>query len=398
MNRRTAISLLGALSLFAAGPAVAQTPIVIKLATLAPSGSVWHNHLKGAAQKWKEVSGGRVELKIFAGGIMGNEGDMVKKLRINAIQGAALSTIGLHEITPEPQALDIPLLVETREEWAYVVSTMAPKLEACLEQNRDKCPKLPGKTDDKKDRFKVLAWSEIGFTRFFSTQARPTLDELRQGKLFSWEGDKDSTAAWKAGGFHPVVLASTDMMPSLQTGMIDTILYPPTLILALNLYSKAKFMMNLPWSTLTGATIVRMEDWEKIPADLRPQLQAAFVEASKEIVKDARSLEDKALTEMKGKGLQVVEVTDKAAWRKTLEATYGEIRGKVVPADIFDEVHRVVKDFRAGKRVTPSAPPSEVKGAGPGKDPSQNPSQSPVQAPAGNPGKGPAPKTPVGKK
>jgi TRAP-type C4-dicarboxylate transport system substrate-binding protein len=339
MNRRTAISLLGALSLFAAGPALADDTVVIKLATVAPNGSLWHNHLKTAAQKWKEMSGGKVELKIFAGGIMGNEGDMVRKLRIGAIQAAALSTIGLHEITPEPQALDIPLLTQTREEWEHLVKTMAPKLEQALAKER---------TNDK--GFVVLAWSEIGFTRFFSTQPRPTLAELRQGKLFSWEGDEASTKAWKAGGFDPVVLASTDMMPSLQTGMINTVLYPPTLVLALNLYSKAKYMMNLPWSTLTGATIVDKRSWDKIPAELRPKLQEIFRDASREIVKDARNLEDKALAEMKGKGLEVVQVKDAGEWRKALEATYGEIRGKVVPAEIFDEVHRVVKEYRAGKR------------------------------------------------
>lgn len=390
MNRRTAISLLGALSLFAAGPALAQEPVVIKLATLAPVGSPWHNLLKEAAQGWKAASGGKVELKIFAGGTMGNEGDMVKKLRINQVQAAALSTIGLHEITPEPQGLDIPLLVDKRDEYDYLVKAMAPKLEKYLEAKG----------------YVVLAWSEIGFTRFFSTQARPTLDELRKGKLFSWEGDDASTRAWKAGRFTPVVLASTDMVPSLQTGMIDTVLYPPTLVLALQIHNKAKYMMNLPWSTLTGATIVKKEAWDKIPAELRPQLQEIFRVKSRQIVDEARKMEDDALNKMKTQGLQVVEVTDAPEWRKMLEATYGEIRGKVVPAEIFDEVHRVVKDYRSGKRGatpppsdkpagTPGEGPSGVKGPGPAKEPATKtapgtPSQkpSPVQAPPGGAGKG----------
>lgn len=394
MNRRTAISLLGALSLFAAGPALAQEPTIIKLATLAPVGSPWHNLLKEAAQKWKSESGGKVELKIFAGGTMGNEGDMVKKLRINQVQAAALSTIGLHEITPEPQALDIPLLVDNRAEYDYLVQTMAPKLEKYLEAKG----------------YVVLAWSEIGFTRFFSTQARPTLDELRKGKLFSWEGDEASTKAWKAGKFNPVVLASTDMVPSLQTGMIDTVLYPPTLVLALQIHKKAKYMMNLPWSTLTGATIVKKDAWDKVPAELRPKLQEIFRTASRQIVTEARKMEDDALAKMKEQGLEVVAVKDAPEWRKTLEDTYGEIRGKVVPAEVFDEVHRVVKDFKGGKRGTPSTPPPSdkpsgtpgdapgaVKGPGPkAPAPGPTPAQTPVQAPAG-PAKGPATKGPATK-
>jgi TRAP-type C4-dicarboxylate transport system substrate-binding protein len=332
MNRRTAISLLGALSLFAARPALAQETVV-KLATLAPVGSPWHTLLKEASQKWNEASGGKVALKIFAGGVMGNEGDMVKKLRIGAVQAAALSTIGLHEITPEPQALDIPLLVENRDEYDYLVQKMAPKLEQALAQKG----------------YVVLAWSEIGFTRFFSTAPRPTLAQLRESKLFSWEGDPASTEAWRSGGFHPVVLASTDMVPSLQTGMINTVLYPPALVLALRIHDKARYMMDLPWSTLTGATVVEKKTWDRVPADLQPKLLQIFKDTSKKIVENARKMEDDSLAKMKEQGLQVVRVTDSAEWKKAVEGTLQAIRGKVVPAATFDEVQRLVKEYRASK-------------------------------------------------
>lgn len=368
------------MSLFAAGPALADDVVTIKLATLAPSGSPWHTLLKEAAQQWKTASGGKVDLKIFAGGTLGNEGDMVKKLRISQVQAAALSTIGLHEITPEPQALDIPLLAETREEYDFLIKKMAPKLEKALEAKG----------------FVVLAWSEIGFTRFFSTQARPNLAALRASKLFSWEGDKDSTEAWKAGGFNPVVLASTDMVPSLQTGMIETVLYPPTLVLALRIHEKAKYMMDLPWSTLTGATIVKKEAWDKIPADLQPKLKDIFRAQSAKIVAEARKMEDNALAKMREQGLQVVKVDDASKWREALVATYGSIRGKVVPAEIFDEVHRVVKDYRGGKRdnagtASPSDKPAGTPSEAPKGNPSQNPAQSPVQAAADKTEKRPAP-------
>lgn len=333
MNRRTAISLLGALSLFAARPALAQETVVVKLATLAPVGSPWHNLLKEAAQKWREASGGKVDLKLFAGGVMGNEGDMVKKMRIGAVQAAALSTIGLHEITPEPQALDIPLLVKSREEYDHLVQKMAPKLEQALAAKG----------------YVVLAWSEIGFTRFFSTVARPTLPQLRESKLFSWEGDPASTDAWKAGGFKPVVLASTDMVPSLQTGMINTVLYPPALVLALRIHDKAKYMMDLPWSTLTGATIVDKKTWDRIPADMQTKLLQIFRDTSKRIVENARKMEDDSLVKMKEQGLQVVHVTDAPEWQKAVDGSLQAIRGKVVPAATFDEVQRIVKEYRDGK-------------------------------------------------
>src|SRR3954447_16927176 len=106
----------------------------IKLGTLAPSGSTWHTLLKEMGQKWSEASGGKVKVIIYPGGVVGNEGDMVKKTRIGQLQAAALTTIGLHEITPEPQAVDTPLMVTSFDELDYVMEKLGPRLEKTLEQ------------------------------------------------------------------------------------------------------------------------------------------------------------------------------------------------------------------------------------------------------------------------
>ena len=86
----------------------------IKLGTVAPVGSAWHQLLVEMGQKWAEASGGTVELKIYAGGSLGNEGDLVRKMNIGQLQAAAITTIGMHEITPEPQAVDVPLMLTDR--------------------------------------------------------------------------------------------------------------------------------------------------------------------------------------------------------------------------------------------------------------------------------------------
>src|SRR5256885_8432284 len=103
----------------AAGPAAAEERI--KLGTLAPNGSTWHTLLKEMGQKWGEVSGGKVKLVIYPGGVLGNEGDMVKKMRIGQLQAAALTTIGLHEISPDPQAVDVPMMIDSWDTLDYVM-------------------------------------------------------------------------------------------------------------------------------------------------------------------------------------------------------------------------------------------------------------------------------------
>jgi TRAP-type C4-dicarboxylate transport system substrate-binding protein len=316
-------------------PASAQE-VRIKLGTLAPSGSTWHTLLKEMGQKWGEVSGGKVKLVIYPGGVLGNEGDMVKKMRIGQLQAAALTTIGLHEISPEPQAIDMPMMVDSWATLDYVMEHIAPRLEKAIEAKG----------------YSVIYWSEVGFVRFFSTKKYETFKALQQnGKIFTWDGDPASAEAWRAGGFHPVVMSSTDIVPSLQTGLIDTVSLAPLYAYSSRVFERAKFMMDVPWAVLTGAMVVKKEDWDKVPADMKPKLLALAAEYGKKISVEVRKMDADALTNMKQQGLVVISPPDAADILKAAQATYKVIRGKVVPAEIFDEVQKLVNEAHAqGKK------------------------------------------------
>ena len=114
---------------------------------------------------------------------------------------------------------------------------MAPKLERIIEAKG----------------YVVLGWSEVGFVRFFSTKKFASLAEMQDAKMFCWEGDPASAEAWRAGGFHPVVMSSTDIVPGLQTGLIDTVALAPLYAYSSRMFEKAKYMLDLPWAVLTGA-------------------------------------------------------------------------------------------------------------------------------------------------
>jgi len=119
------------LALFLAAPALAA-PVRIKLGTLAPQGSTWHQLLQEMAQKWSQASNGQVELKIYAGGTQGNEGEMIRKISIGQLHAASITAIGLHEITPEPQAEDVPFLIDSYDKYAYVHGKLRPRLDEAL--------------------------------------------------------------------------------------------------------------------------------------------------------------------------------------------------------------------------------------------------------------------------
>jgi len=326
--KKTAYALFAAL-LFAAAPARAD--VVIKLGTLAPNGSTWHTLLKEMGQKWEAASGGKVKLRIYPGGVLGNESDMVKKMRIGQLQAAALTTIGLHDIAPDAQAVDVPGMVDSWATYDYVMARMAPKLERIIE----------GKG------YVVLGWSEVGFVRFFSTKKFASLAEMQGAKMFCWEGDPASAEAWRVGGFHPVVMSSTDIVPGLQTGLIDTVALAPLYAYSSRMFEKAKYMLDLPWTVLTGGTVVRKDEWDKVPADLKPKLIEISREYAKKIATEVRRMDNEALENMVKQGLVVVKPTDPAAFFAAAQKTYSVIRGKVVPAETFDEVKKLVEEAKA---------------------------------------------------
>src|SRR4051794_26341615 len=242
MNR-----LAFALSLSLATAASAQA-VRVKLGTMAPQGSTWHQLLQEMAQDFSKASGGKVELKVYAGGTQGNEGEMIRKMSIGQLHASSITAIGLHEITPEPQAEDVPFMIDSYEEYDYVHERVRGKLEEAIA----------------KKNYQVLQWGEVGFVYLFSTQPYQSPLDFGKGKVFTWNGDPAAEAAWKAAGFHPVVLSSTDLVPSLTSGMINIIGQSPLYAYTTNLYSRANNMLNLRWGFLTGATVVRKDVWEKI--------------------------------------------------------------------------------------------------------------------------------------
>ena len=334
MTKLTKPRTLLAVAMLMLLPSLAQADVVIKLGTLAPNGSPWHTILKEMGQKWEQASGGKVKLRIYPGGVLGNEGDMVKKIRIGQLQAAALTTVGLHDISADAQAVDVPMMIDSWKTLDFVMERMGPKLEKTME----------GKG------YVVLGWSEVGFVRFFSTKKYTTLAEMQSAKMFCWEGDPASAEAWRAGGFHPVIVSSTDIVPSLQTGLIDTVALAPLYAYSSRIFEKAKYMLDVPWAVLTGATVVKKEDWDKVPADLQPKLIEITREYSKKVGMEVRRMDTEALENMVKQGLVQVKTTDLAAFDRAAQASYKVIRGKVVPADAFDEVKKLVEEAHAAKK------------------------------------------------
>jgi TRAP-type C4-dicarboxylate transport system substrate-binding protein len=318
-------------------------PIEIKMATLAPKDSPWCGVLDHMGERWRAISNGNVKLTLYAGGVMGDEPDTVNKLRVKLIQAVALTGAGMGEIEKGVAALQIPLMFDSYDELDYVRDRLAPTLEKRIEANG----------------FVVLNWGDAGWVYFFSDKPMTRLDDLRKLKMFSWAGSNDELELWKANGFHPVALAATDIQMGLKTGLIDVIPTTPLYAEWNQCFTLAKYMTDVKWAPLVGATLVSKAVWDKIPEAQRvPMLQAAR-ESGETLRSGIRSMGDKAIAAMTGglPGKKIDRLTivhpDGAAladWRKQTEAEYPAMRGKIIPADLFDEARRLRDEYRAKAR------------------------------------------------
>jgi len=324
---------------FLAFSTTSNAGVVIKLATVAPKDSIWHEHLKIIDQRWQTATDGQVKLRIYAG-TLGDEDDILRRVRVGQLDAGTISTAGLSSIHKATQAMHIPLAFKSNEEMEYVRNGIAKTLD----------PLLAAKG------FKVLSWGEVGWVHFFTREPVATPNDLRKQKLFVWSnGDSaDSEKLWQNFGFDTVALSSIDIMPALQTKMIDAYQAPPLVALANQWFPFTPYMTDLKWAPLTGATVITNKAWKKIPAQHRSELARIVFEEGLNLQVEVRKLEQEAKDAMIKRGMKIITVDNAArdAWQKIAEQGYSKIRGSVVPEQYFDETLRLRDEFRAQQQAS----------------------------------------------
>ena len=329
------LSSLVAMALAAAWlrePVAAQAPLVVRMATFVPDGSSWFQVLKETAEKWKASSSGRVSVRLFPGGVAGDDPEVVRKMRLGKLDAAVLTSVGVAEIDRSIYALSIPLMYESDAEVDYVLEKLRPRLEAGLEAKG----------------FVVLNWADGGWVRFFAQSPVAVPDDLKARKLFPVAGDAPMVDLWRSAGFDPEPLSPTDVLAALQDGRVTALGAPPQMAVVTQAFLHAKNMTALRWQPLFGAALITKAAWEKVPADVRPALLEAARAGGLRIREQVRQSEDKDVAEMQKRGLRVVAVDAKARalWQKAAEDLYPKVRGAIVPAEAFDDARRFRDEYR----------------------------------------------------
>jgi TRAP-type C4-dicarboxylate transport system substrate-binding protein len=314
----------------------AGSPVKVRLGTLAPRGSSYTKHLLAMGERWRQAPGGGVLLTVYPDGVMGNEADMVRRMRLGQLQAGMLTATGLAEIEAAVTGLQyMPLMFRSLEEVDYIGEKLHPMLAKRLEEKG----------------FVVLFWADTGWVRFFSKQPVIRPDDLRKAKLLVGAGRPADLESYRAVGCNPVPLETVDILPSLQTGLINAVPLPPSIALAGQVDGVATHMLDLDWAPLVGAAVMTKKTWDAIPLEGRDALRNAATETGRLIKADGRRESAESVEAMRKRGLKVHAVTPEieAEWRQVVEAAHPKIRGVIVPEDIFDEVVAQLKTFRTAR-------------------------------------------------
>ncbi len=309
----------------------------VKLGTLAPEGSPWHSILQDMGADWKKALDGKLRFVIHAGGAIGDEPDMVRKMRVGQLQAAALTGVGLSEIAPEIMTIQLPMLLRSDEELDYVRDRIAPQFEAIL----------------LKKGFVVLNWGEAGWVHFFGKTPVVRLADLPKVKLMVWAGNAGELAAWKNVGANPVPLPVTEMHSALKTGLIDAFSTTPLAALSSQWFGQAKEMSDMKWAPLIGATVMTVKAWQAIPAEAKPALLKAAQEAGTKFRKETREQSPKAILEMQKFGLRVHPASPDAIaqWEKQARIAWPALMGASYPPALVTQIETIRDQFRAQKKA-----------------------------------------------
>jgi TRAP-type C4-dicarboxylate transport system substrate-binding protein len=306
--------------------------LTLKIATLAPEGSPWVEELRRTAGQWEEISGGQVRLKIYAGGIAGEEPDMVRLLRIGQLQGAALTQLGLQLLEPDILAISVPFLVRDERELDRLLAAARTHYAEPFARRG----------------YRLAALPKAGWVHFFAREPVVWPADLRRLKLAVPGDDPQFVEIWRRLGFNAFSLSINDLLTGLQAGLADACYAPLLAAASFQWFGSARYMPSLAVAPVLGGILLSERALEQAPAELRPALLEAFAELERSLNRRMESLEAEALSAMQRHGLVVVPVPPEAAaeWRDLASGGSSLVIGKSFSLESFEWVRGILEEYR----------------------------------------------------
>lgn len=311
-----------------------QGAVRVSLASTLNAGSVWDEQFNLMGEEWRSISGGRVTLAVYPGGVLGDDRRVIDLMRGGTRPNAATLRIGgLALIDPVFDVLGMPFFFESFDELAFVIEALEPTLDARLEQAG----------------YKRLAWGHAGWVQVFSREPIETLDDLKRTRMYT-AAEGDAMIQWyKANGFTPVPLTFADLGGQLVSGGVDAVPLSASLLNSMNLFDELPHMLEAGVGPLTGAVVVKSAVWERIAPDLRPRILAAAEAMQERLEVEVPAKEAEAMAAMQRRGLEVHTPVG-AGWDEIRDSLVASMRGGIVEEDLYDQAVKARDAYRAARQ------------------------------------------------
>lgn len=333
---RSSIFIATIAVLFTAPRAVRADATELRIATLAPAGSPWMAVLDKGAAEIKDKTAGRVSMKYFEGGQQGDEKDFVRKIKLGQLDGAAVTAVGLAMIDESIRVLELPMLFQTADEVDYVADKMWPYFQKKFE----------------KKGFKLNDRGEVGWIYLLSKAKVETVSDLRSQKLWLWSDDKLSGAMFKKLNLGGVPLGVPEVDASLTGGKINACFTSPVAAVALQWYSKVKYISSAPLTFAIAATVLSVDSVKKMSADDQKTVEDISKASSKKLRKVIRKANEDAKATMIRKGITVVQTPTATVEElaTTAQTIWQELAGSVYSKDELEMVIKYRDEYRAKRK------------------------------------------------
>ena len=320
--------------LAAAMPAAAAGAQTLKLASPLPEGTEWNNALLRMADEWREITGGRVRVRIYPGAIAGNEADMVRKMRFGQIDAGVFSAFGLKAMVPETFVFTLPGLLGSEEELDYALEHFTGRFD---ERFRE-------------EGFEMGAWSKTGWAYLYGPEPISAPEDLKRHKLLVDNTDTDMSMVFKALGFNVVPAGINEITVSLQSGLADTFYAPPVAAAAFQWFALAPNMLDFRLTPVLGGLVLSERAWQRIPAEYHEELRASMERMASDFYAESVRLNDEALAVMEQYGLHHVPVSveEEREWTEVMTAGHRLMvgDGKIIPSEVYDDFLSMLEDAR----------------------------------------------------
>jgi TRAP-type transport system periplasmic protein len=314
----------------------ADQGLVIKIATLAPEGSSWMKAFQALNAEVMKKTDNQVQFKIYPGGVLGDENNMLRKMQIGQIQGAALTAGGLSLLFKEIDVYQVPFLFKNYEEVDYVVGKMDPFFRKGFEENG----------------YDLLGWSEAGFVYLMSTIPVVSVSDMRKAKVWIWEESPMAKAIFDEAGISAIPLSVPDVLVGLQTGLVDVVYVPPSGAIALQWFTRVKYLADLPLLYLIGGVVVKKDVFQKIPPAYQEVVRQSVKTQMAALEATIRKENQEAIQVMEKQGVKILKPSpgQEEEFKKLWERALPHLAGQSFSRKVLDEVSALLDGYRKGKQ------------------------------------------------